>query len=505
MDTNRLNELTVGQLWATLNEAENEQRVDIFEELYNRSYNSGEYAEAATIADQMATEAEKCMSSGTVENAYYKQGLAFWKANRYEEAMDAFNKGINKYEEPNSKIELSKNQWGISSSLYNSYRYAESVEWANKATESALAEDAYSMAGLNKYLEAQALYYSDRELEALAACEEARGYRRQEKQLDEVATIDAFTANIHAYLGNYEKAVDLLRNCLVLAEATSSSVSYYSYRLGNALIDKEEYDEARLHLQRAKNGYEENEDHASLADCLYSLCLTYRRDDEINFALENVRSAISLWDALGNDKSYIKGLEKLSILLFNEDLDAAIEINQRLINFIATPDNDYEIGSYGWALLRLVDCLRLRDDFENGLSLLESTDLFGLNSTHSGNNWYYSLKSRMLYALGRHDEAMGVADTALSQTVDESVSSHTAYLYEIKARVSLEQNRPDKERHLAHAIALHLAFGETNLARDLSSYFKPKFSPAPRDLIMSDNESLMQQIPSSGPMPESGN
>jgi tetratricopeptide (TPR) repeat protein len=152
----------------------------------------------------------------------------------------------------------------------------------------------------------------------------------------------------------------------------------------------------------------------------------------------------------------------------------------------------------------LVDCLRQRGEFETALSLIQATDLFGINSKHSGKNWHYSLKARILYALSRHEEAMGVADTALSQTSDEDVNSQTAYLYEIKARVSLELNRPDKERHLAHAIALHLAFGETRLARELSEYFKPKFTPIAEDQITSQTMDSIELIDNATPASTSG-
>ena len=68
------------------------------------------------------------------------------------------------------------------------------------------------------------------------------------------------------------------------------------------------------------------------------------------------------------------------------------------------------------------------------------------------------------------------AEAALAETEDADVNSNTAYLYEIKARASLQRELPDRERHLAHAIALHLAVGEDDIARELADYFRPSFS-----------------------------
>jgi tetratricopeptide (TPR) repeat protein len=488
MDSNNLDQYPDNQLWAALNEAENEEKVEILLELCDRRLQASDHAQAASLAEQAANEAEKCMSNTTVENARYRQGLAFWRANRYDEAIAAFQLGVARYTEPDEKIELSKNQWGIASSLLGKKEYSAAATWAKTSTESALAEDAYSMAGLNKFVEAKALYLGDREVEALAACEEARSYRRVEQELDQVADIDAYMAQIHTFLDNYSEAANLLRNCLVLAEATSSlNIKYFSYRLGNALIDLYEYEEARQHLERARDLYQLADEHAYLADCFYSLSLTYRGDNSLDTALELTRSATSLWDALGNDSSYIKGLQRTAILLFSkQQYLESIAVNQRIIDFVNSLDEPGAIESLGWALLRMIDCYQEIQNFEYSLELLEDTDLFAADSEHSAKRWFYSLKAKALYALGSHEEALGVAESALAQTSNDEVDFNTAYLYEVKARVSLQQNRPDKERHLAHAIALLLAFGESAKATELSEYFKPDFSPPKSDNILND-------------------
>jgi tetratricopeptide (TPR) repeat protein len=264
-------------------------------------------------------------------------------------------------------------------------------------------------------------------------------------------------------------------------------VKYYSYRLGNSLIDQGELLEARTHLERAHNFYTQSEDHASVADCCYSLSLTYRGNDQLHDALSLTRSATSLWDALGYDRAYLKGLQRIAILLFSQDeFHASIENNKRIMDFSTGREGDFFLNSYGWALLRMVDCYQVLDEWQTSLDLLDSTQIFGKDSSHPGNPWYYSLKAGALFQLDRHEEALGVADTALSLTSNDEVSRQTATLYEIKARVSLEQNRPDKERHLAHAIALLLAFDYSDTARELSEYFKPDFSPPKSDNILTD-------------------
>jgi tetratricopeptide (TPR) repeat protein len=487
MDTNDLENYSSEQIWAHLSESENEEKVDLLLELYDRCMKMEDFIQAASIAEQAASEAEKCMGNITVENAFYKQGFALWKEDRNLEAIQAFTRGVNTYQEPDSKVELSKNQWGIAVAYFDEGNFLEAASWANLSSDSAVSSEAFSMAGLSKFVEGKSLHSAGKSDEALKMCELARNYRRAEYELDRVAEIDGYMASIHSSNGNHYEAINLLRNCLVLAEATDSvEIKYFSYRLGNSLLDFAYHDEARTHLERARAGYQEIDDHGSVAECCFSLSLTYRGNDMLDHAIDLARTATSLWDATGNDTSYLRGLQRVAILLAaKEDYGSAIDNNNRIIDFISSKGGESYQIQLGWAQLRNATCYQNSYMWEFSLMKLEETKLFGPSSSHMGNTWYYSLKALALYELDRHEEALGVADTGLSLTGNDDVDEDTAVLYEIKARVSLEQDRPDKERHLAHAIALLLAFGKTEKARELSDYFKPDFSPQVRDSILS--------------------
>ena len=147
MDTDDLGNYSSEQIWAHLAESENEEKVDLLIELYHRSYRDSDYAQAASLAEQAAVEAAKCMSNLRVENAYYKQGIALSQAERYDEAIAAYTAGINCYQEPDSKVELSKNQWGVAAALYDSRKFEEAVGWAHKSADSAASESSICGSG----------------------------------------------------------------------------------------------------------------------------------------------------------------------------------------------------------------------------------------------------------------------------------------------------------------------------------------------------------------------
>jgi hypothetical protein len=83
------------------------------------------------------------------------------------------------------------------------------------------------------------------------------------------------------------------------------------------------------------------------------------------------------------------------------------------------------------------------------------------------------IQARALYKLGREDEALAVADSALKITTEEFVSSVTGHFYEIRGLVLNHKNKREGKRDLAHAIALHLANNLDDRARDLAEHFMP--------------------------------
>ncbi len=486
MDTDDLDKKSDNQLWAMLSQVENEDKVDVLAELSIRKEASQEYIDAASLAYQAALEAELVMSSTVVQSFYYKQGVNLWRSEQFTEAIEAFQVGVSKYSEPDDKVELSKNYWGIADSYFQIASYELASEVAAKSVEYAVASEDFDLAGLSKFLQAKALDYWGREEEAIQACFEARSFRRKTQNLGAVAEIDDYMAGIHTFLGQYDMATQLHRNCLVLADATGKDQAYHNFRLGNSLLDEQQWHEARNHLHTARALYANLDGFlASVADCDYSLSFTYRDDSEIENALNHARAATSLFDALGRDVSYIKGLARIAYLLFSaERYFDAIEINQRIIDSIGEPTSENSAFSAGWAELRIADTWIQLNRWDLVLEKLEESRHFGHSSTHPGRWWFAAMKARALYALDRHEEAMGVADAGLALTQDSDVSRHTAYLYEIKARVFLELGKPDRERHLAHAISLHLALGDTAIARELAEYFKPDFSPQIEESIL---------------------
>ena len=80
--------------------------------------------------------------------------------------------------------------------------------------------------------------------------------------------------------------------------------------------------------------------------------------------------------------------------------------------------------------------------------------------------WKHTMRARAHFAMDAADEALAEVDSALGVTNDDNLDAETAYLYAIRAQLLLRADNKAGERDLAHAIAIHLAAGEDDEARE---------------------------------------
>jgi len=137
-------------------------------------------------------------------------------------------------------------------------------------------------------------------------------------------------------------------------------------------------------------------------------------------------------------------------------------------------DPNFDNGNrYCWAKLSLANQYLDTDRFPEALALIDS--LNGIEFVPADWNLIrkHTLRARALNSMNRTSEALAEVEAALSLTTDENLDSGTAYLYEIRGTHLLEAGKKAGERDIAHAIAIHLASGEDNRARDLAKVFIP--------------------------------
>jgi hypothetical protein len=93
-----------------------------------------------------------------------------------------------------------------------------------------------------------------------------------------------------------------------------------------------------------------------------------------------------------------------------------------------------------------------------------------------------ALRARALLALGRRTQAARAAEDGLRLAADAELVAERAELYEARGLARLAPNKGPRtgaaDRDLAHAVALYLAAGLTDKARELSRHFLPTVGTA---------------------------
>ena len=106
--------------------------------------------------------------------------------------------------------------------------------------------------------------------------------------------------------------------------------------------------------------------------------------------------------------------------------------------------------------------------------LSEGTAEEGDAPNRASRRWAFELAARALRDTVHLEDAARIAGLALELTDEDEISYRTAEMYEIRARWLLDSGSGQGRQELAQAIAIHLAFGSTERARELSKYFMPE-------------------------------
>ncbi|MBU6348255.1 MAG: tetratricopeptide repeat protein, partial [Actinomycetales bacterium] len=463
-----------------LPESEGLEKCFVLRELGLRAYRRRDYADAVTFAIQSATLAEEIDDHRFAAQSRIDQGYASYHFGEKVEAIAAYKLGLEEFKILGDQLGMADALCRIADIEFELKNYEECLAQATTAHEFGLAEDNWWFIAYSAYFQGKANYLLDREDLALQNLETSRNYFRKRSDLEKVAMVDDYAATIHSYLGNYDTAVNLLRSCVHVAEVTTDEEDnpYALRRLGDALVRVRKYEEAQDYLERAQEIYKTRNYHRTYAFMARDIADNLAYMGRIHDALAKFEQAQSLLDSLGEDHAVRQCKMRRSQLLHDHEDFQGAERLARQVYVEVNSDENFKDESYKyWVGLHLADNLLELERYQDLLDL--STELDDSRAEPSARNliWKKTLRARALYALDKDLEALAEAESALALTTDETINATTAYLYEIKAYLELNDGKKAGERDLAHAIAIHLAAGADNEARELADYFLPKLNP----------------------------
>ncbi len=472
-----LQQFTDEDLWSRLADTEGRDRLEILFELGGRASRRGDYDRATTLWQEAQAVAEKLDDYRMAAEALRLQGAAAFYSGDYAVAIDLYRRAAHGHEQAGQTREAAGALWCLADAFRAVGDSENQLEAAGESRKLAEYEQEHPLAGDACHMQARALFVLDRDEEALAACIAARDFYRAAERPLKVAEVDDFAISLHLYLGHLDDALQLARGCLVLARMSSSDEddAYARMRLADVFLQRGDIDDALEQAGMALLAYRSHDNFLGAARCEQLRGEAFLDKGETTQALEAFADARVIFDATGSDLEALRCETRLAITLhFAGDHRAAARANSRLAD--AYRQLDDRLSNARWSVVRLLDNLQEAGAHRDCLQAAEDyMDAWPEGSTAEDPSYreYLGLYAFALDKCGQPEQATAMANHVIANTPAREAGLGTAYCYEVRGNSRLHSDEAAASQDFSHAIALLLARGRVDRARELSMYFLP--------------------------------
>lgn len=495
-----LGKMQYKELWTAFDEAEGEEKLALYGALKDRLWDMQDYNTIIGLSDRMCNLAVELGDPETAGLHKFTQASANFNLGSFLEAAIAYGVSAEFAAETGNQSQLAERLWNKADSYFSLEDYENALNTSKEAATIAEAESLEKMAGNCMYTHAKSLYFLDRDEEAIEALEDARNHFRNAGEPAWVADVDAYRVRILSYHDRYDEAIPYLRSSLLVWQTLKNTnwEAFINYRLAESLRLSDNINESIPYYEVAITKYTEIDKFAEIPKCELGLGRAYEQLDDYVNAIQHLVQASALADAMGADWTAYDADGMRAIALHNDDqFEAAKQLNLKLLTTLEKKSDTKSIETAYPVRARAAHNALCQENWTETLSILENTPSLGEFVPSTGwLLWRMQLQARALYKLGREDEALAVADSALKITTEEYVSSVTGHFYEIRGLVLNHKNKREGKRDLAHAIALHLANNLDGHARALAEHFLPsEGDPFGNDNSLSDLRRDVEEEP----------
>lgn len=471
------------ELWADLGQAEGEERAQLLLDLAERKIEADDLTAAASLLQTAVDVGTELGEVGLTGRATMRLARVLFTAEDPEAAAATYRSAAEIFRDAGWDDQVAEALWARADCLRVLSRWSEMLKVAENGLAVAEADDndvGVANLGLQR---AKALYQLDREEDALTAYRRARDAFRRAGLPSGVADADEFGHQVCMYLGRYDEALELATNCYVLAGTTHTEFdeALAQLRLAETHIARFESDEALAFAHRAKAWFKEHDDSVGVARATRLIARTLSQLDRDREALEAFTEARVLFDANGwdHDARWCE-IQRVVHLHSLGRLHEAELGNARLADEFGESG---ETEPQAWAVMRRMDNLVAAEEWgrasevaQEWHSSADPTDP-DILAPHLR---ILAFRAYALWKSGDHEEAIRIADEALGLMSDDDFDRGTALLFEVRGRYLMERNDPEAQQQLAHAVALYLAYGSVERAREVSQAFLPELQREPQ-------------------------
>lgn len=462
---------TEAELWASLEGQTGSDRVSTLLELCAMTTQRDEHEHALSLADTGIEEARTADNDQLVAHGLMMRGFVLRNLERFEESTASFLDAAHIYEQYDSALEISRAYFEASWSLEMAGILDRALTSADTAIAAAQGQDDELMLARAYVQRADVLKkLGGRDDEYLQTLSAARQGFRSASDVQGVLNMDDRAASVLADQGDYVGAVNLLSDCLAVAESlTEERAAYFAYRLGHAQRLKGDFTDALATLQRPLAYNLANDSIQPLAVTYFEMGMCEWRIGHEDEAFRYLTKARAHYDMVGLDHQVQDCDEQRSIWLHGATRYAeAAAVNRLLIEQCS-----------GWmrfmARARLADNLRWMEDYDAALE--QSTPEPELEAEFVGwGGWFWRecVRAMVLEALDRQDEAWDIAARCLEMDTTNASAFAQAKFHELRGDAKLSADEEDAAHaDWARAVAFYLQADLPREAKRLSAAFLP--------------------------------
>ena len=298
-------------------------------------------------------------------------------------------------------------------------------------------------------------------------------------------------------MGQLDEAVEHLREALRLFEYLEEEWYWFNakYRLGWTLVTCGQTEEAIPLLTDAAAHYKSKGEFVRAAECDIQIAHAYSAEGRYAEAEDLYRKTRAVFAGAGklSDARFAEG--NLAINLGRQGrYEEAIPIYRKLIEQAKEVEDDFGFRSLTTRLANDLRNLETFADVEESLKVLDSSPVEDWGD-HAYERILQLGSYRASYAwLGRDEEAEVVAKAILEFPVESSYMSYFASSYATLAKAADARGETAKADQLyAQAVAMFLADGEDESARELSKRFLVPGNVSVPDVLRPEGDSPVSQ------------
>ena len=469
-------EASEDELWEMLDQAAGVERARILHELGGRAFADGEFEQSVALAESAAVQAREIGDELLTARSLFGQAAGLRRLNRTDELIGVAMEAADLLRANGEPAEIAECHSLVAWAFTELGDDVTALEHWSSAARLFESEEHPNEAGRMWMSLGEALGRLGRQAEALEKIDHARALFRTADEPGAVPWADDRAAAALIDLGRIDEALERLRAALSVREAQRDvpRIAYAHYRLGWTMRLVGQFEDALSHLSIAAEMFDDLDDLEGRARCDLEAANALTSLGQAEEADDLYRRVRAVFDALGHDSQVILCDANRAVLLARTgQLEQAAELNATLVDRARTDGITWLLGDIANHLARnLIDLGRPGE----ALEVLAGQDPEWLEKPASVQA--AALRAKALLATGRRTQAARAAEEGLRLAADAEMVAERAELYEMRGLSRMPGRGGPRataaERDLAHAVALYLAAGLTEQARELSARFLPR-------------------------------